>query len=346
MLALGSLIDVDGVRVGHHQRSARGWRTGTTVVLFPTGSVGGADVRGGAPGTRETDLLRPDALVEEVHAICLSGGSAYGLDAAGGVMRFLEREHQGFRVGSDPSWVVPIVPAAVIFDLGRGSSFSHRPDADFGWRAASRAARRPFAVGAVGAGTGARAGGLQGGVGTASCVTAEGFRVAAIAVVNAVGQCIDPATALPYHAGRLRLARPSADEKRRFRQHVSNLAGLGSSALNTTIGAVVTDANLSKSECQKMAAVAHDGLARAIRPAHSLNDGDTIFGVATRSSPTLLPPVAASLVNSTSRASFVNGILRAAADVFAEACTIAVLAAVSNGGPPAYRDLCPTALRA
>ena len=140
------LTDVAGLRVGHHQRIGRGWRSGTTVVLCPAGTVGGVGVHGGGPGTRETDLLDPRALVHEVHGVCLSGGSAYGLSAADGVMQWLEDRGVGFPVGEDAAWVVPIVPAAVIFDLGRGGRFASRPDATFGRRAASAAQRRGIGV--------------------------------------------------------------------------------------------------------------------------------------------------------------------------------------------------------
>ncbi|TFH21182.1 MAG: peptidase S58 family protein, partial [Acidimicrobiales bacterium] len=161
----GSITDVPGIRVGHHQRSGRGWQTGTTVVFAPDGATPGVSVRGGGPGTRETDALRPENLVEQIHAICLTGGSAYGLAAADGVVGWLEEQGLGFPVGSplDPVGVVPVVPAAVVFDLGRGGNFSNRPNADFGRRAVTNARRAQRSWGSVGAGTGAKAGGLQGG---------------------------------------------------------------------------------------------------------------------------------------------------------------------------------------
>ena len=174
LFAVGSLTDVDGVRVGHHQRTAGRWLTGTTVVLAPAGAVAAVDVRGGGPGTRETDALDPRNLVDRVHAICLTGGSAYGLAAADGVMAHLERLGLGVPVGPGAREVVPVVPTAVIFDLGRGGDFGSRPDASFGERAVRNARARDVARGAVGAGTGARAGGLQGGVGMASTTVAIG----------------------------------------------------------------------------------------------------------------------------------------------------------------------------
>ena len=179
----GSITDVAGLGLGHFHRRSASWRTGTTVVVAPEGAVAGVDVRGGGPGTRETDLLRPENLVSQVHAICLTGGSAFGLAAADGVMSELERRRIGFRVGTASDLVVPIVPAAVIFDLGRAGHAEHRPDRDFGIRATrsalartSTARTRQIAVveGALGAGTGARAGGLQGGVGMASRVVLSG----------------------------------------------------------------------------------------------------------------------------------------------------------------------------
>lgn len=299
------------------------------MILAPPGTTGGVSVRGAAPGTRETDLLSPDNLVDHVDAICLSGGSAYGLDAAGGVMAHLETRGRGFGVGSDPSWVVPIVPAAVIFDLGRAGRFDHRPDATFGSRAASRASARVVDLGSVGAGCGARAGGLQGGVGSVSTTTADGHVVAALVVVNSVGTVVDPDSGRPWHVGRHRV--PDVRHGPVLRAALSSRPSSGPS-LNTTIGVVATTAPLSKVQCHRLADVAHDGLARAIRPAHSMNDGDSIFSLATGGGDQR--PIRERSVDSVS----MNAILDAAAESFAEACTSAVLAAVSRGGPPAYRD--------
>lgn len=332
---IGAITDVTGLQVGHFHRLSSTWRTGTTVVLTPPGTVGGVSVRGAAPGTRETDLLSPDALVSHVDAVCLSGGSAYGLDAAGGVMDFLAARNRGFVVGRDPSWVVPIVPAAVIFDLGRSGRFDHRPDASFGARAASRARTGPVAIGAVGAGAGARSGGLQGGVGTASLVTHDGWVVASLAVVNSVGAVIDPDTGQPWHSGRLKV--PSPRRLASLRKVLTTRPESGP-VLNTTIGVVATDAPLTKTQCHKMADVAHDGLARAIRPAHSMNDGDTIFSLATgNGDPRPRVDRSADTLDSIGNPEM-NRLLVAAAETFAEACTAAILAAVSRGGPPAYQD--------
>jgi L-aminopeptidase/D-esterase-like protein len=337
----GSITDVPGVRVGHTQRTGRGWRTGTTVVLTSDGAVGGVDVRGGGPGTRETDLLRPENLVQQIHAICLTGGSAFGLAAADGVMQWLEERGVGFPVGDQPHAVVPIVPTAVIFDLGRGGRFGARPDASFGRRAVASSRRSGVARGAVGAGTGAIAGGLQGGVGMASTTLADGSVVGALAVVNAVGQVIDPSTGLPWEARHMR--RPGRDERRALDAF---LAESRFPPLNTTIGVVATSARLSKAECSKMAATSHDGLARAIRPAHSMNDGDTIFAISTGHDDLVLGAGDDPFRSPRSRAARLNALLEAAARVFADACTDAVISAEGVGGPLAYRDLCPSAIDA
>lgn len=327
---------MSGLAVGHHARVGRGWRTGTTAVLLPAGAVVGVDVRGGGPGTRETDLLGPHATIETAHAICLTGGSAYGLAAAGGVMEWLADRGIGFAVGPGAHEVVPLVPAAVIFDLGRGGVFTNRPDHRFGYRAAAAARRRPSTNGAVGAGTGARTRGLQGGLGTASTTLPDGTIVAALAVVNAAGSVFDPTTGLPWMPGDDPLRRPTTPERRALRDAVQ----AATPPLNTTIGVVATTARLSKAECGKFAAVAHDGLARAVRPVHSLLDGDTIFGVATgtREPERGLPePLVA-------RRAQLNAILEAAAGTFARACTNAVVRATPTGSDPAWRDLCASAL--
>ncbi len=344
----GSITDVPGIRVGHHERVGRGWQTGTTTVLAPGGATPGVDVRGGGPGTRETDALAPANLVDTIHAVCLTGGSAYGLAAADGVMSWLERAGLGVPVGPDPAHVVPVVPAAVIFDLGRGGRFDHRPDAAFGERSARRATARQARWGSVGAGAGAIAGGLQGGVGTASAIVAAPAAVGddpieivvgALAVVNANGAVIDPASGLPWERGGHAFKRPPAAERHALRAAV---AAAGAPASNTTIGVVATSARLGKAEAGKLAEVAHDGLARAVRPAHSMVDGDTIFAMATGA--VELPGVAGRLGDDRTRAAALNVVLRAAATSFAEACTHAVIAAHAVGEAPAYRDLCPSAM--
>ncbi len=340
-LPWGSITDVGGITVGQFQRTGRGWQTGTTVVIAEGGATPGVDVRGGGPGTRETDALDPQNLVQEIHGVCLTGGSAFGLAASHGLMEWLEGRGLGFPIGGSAGvpgsvqTVVPVVPAAVIFDLGRGGVVGNRPDASFGARAARNARSKQFAWGSVGGGTGARAGGLQGGVGTASTVVrlADGIDVVvgALAVVNAIGSLIDRSSDLPWETGGFGLRAPSATDRRQLADALAS-AGTAALSLNTTIGVVATNAMLGKAEASKMASVAHDGLARAVRPAHSMTDGDTIFGLATGGQP--LPPGV--------RHTSLNAILAAAADTFAAACTHAVLAATTIGQVPAYRDLCPS----
>ncbi len=338
----GSLTDVGGILVGHFQRVGRGWQTGTTAVIAPGGVVAGVDVRGGGPGTRETDALDPRNLVDRIHGLCLTGGSAYGLAAAEGVVAHLEHRGLGVPVGPGAHEIVPVVPAAVIFDLGRGGRFGNRPDASFGERAA-RGAKRVAARGSIGAGAGARAGGLQGGVGMASTTLQLGdmtIRVAALAVVNASGSVIDTATGLPWARPKV-LRLPTPGDRRAVR---SALDGAAPAALNTTVGVVATDAELTRPEAGRLAQSAHDGLARAIRPAHSLMDGDTIFGLATGQH-SIAGSSAGIIRGGDSRAARLNVVFAAAADVFERACVDAVMTATTLGAAPCYRDLCPSAFR-
>lgn len=421
-----SLADVAGLRVGHAHRVGGGYRTGTTVVLAPDeGAAAGVDVRGAAPGTRETELLDPRNLVERVHAVVLSGGSAFGLSAACGVMDRLADAGIGYPVATG---AVPIVPAAVIFDLGRGGTFRATPNAAFGTAAYTAAladhaahptsgtathrstdistaeppglaARTPThappngqtpspngqapspkgkvpspypegaaalppslpegtsahdggegagsregvtvsegfvtagptACGSVGAGAGAAAGGLAGGVGTASVVLPGGVTVAALAVVNPAGSVLDPHDAtlagarygLPGEFDHLRP--PTPEEAKAWNPEKGP-------SFNTTIGVVATDLTLTKAQCGKLAAVAHDGLARAIRPAHTMTDGDTIFGLGTCTRP------------APDQDAF-QDVLAAAADVFSRAVAHAVLAATGREDAPAYLEVFPSALR-
>lgn len=323
----GAITDVPGMLVGHHQRvdaDARlgaGWATGTTVVLTPPGTTGAVDVRGGAPGTRESDLLDPANTVSTVDAVVLTGGSAYGLAAADGVMRWLEEQGRGVAL---PGGTVPIVPGAVIFDLPVGA-WRNRPDAEFGYRAAELADNAP-AWGSVGAGAGARAGTLKGGVGSASVDLGNGIVVGAVVVANPVGLVINPATGLPWSADILsELSVPPPAE-------VEKLRGLPdkSVSLNTTIGAVATNAALSKAQCRRVAIAAHDGLARAIRPAHTPMDGDTLYVLATGTGGGDADALTAAV-----------GI--AAADCVERAVVRAVVGAASVAGIPAYRDVLPGA---
>jgi L-aminopeptidase/D-esterase-like protein len=270
----GSVTDVKGVLAGH-ATDEKG-KTGCTVVLFKDGAVAGADVRGAAPGTRETDLLRPGNTVEKIHAVLLAGGSAFGLDAAGGVMRWLEERDIGFDVKIAK---VPIVPAAVLFDLGVGSAAA-RPDAAMGYAACEAASGRELAQGPAGAGTGATVGKLmgplfqmRGGVGTASMKTSHGAVVAAVVAVNALGDVIDYKTN-KFMAG-IRVP-PGIHPGAQAVMASGKLPDIAPGT-NTTIGVVVTDAALTKTQANRLAAVAHDGLAWSIRPVHTALDGDALF---------------------------------------------------------------------
>jgi len=322
---------VAGFEIGHHTADGDGWLTGTTVVLAREGAVGGVDVRGGGPGTRETDLLDPSTLVQQAQAVVLTGGSAYGLAAADGVMQGLEGLGLGFPVGPEPGQVVPIVPAAVIFDLGRGGHFGHRPTAEFG--AAALAAARPGrpARGCVGGGTGAKCGGLKGGFGYAGQQLPDGSSVAAAVVVNAAGSAVDPRTGRLWADVDHRLPTPSEAE----RSALADAEAGVTPSLATTIGVVMTDRVLTPAQARKVAAVAHDGLARAVRPVHSMTDGDTVFCLASGRVAEPTDPLVA-------LAGFTT-LLTAAADVFAAACLDAMVTAAGRGAWPAYGDLVPAA---
>jgi L-aminopeptidase/D-esterase-like protein len=277
----GAITDVAGLRVGHFTDSRR--PTGCTVLLCPQGATCGVDVRGAAPGTRETDLLRPDNLVEQVHALLLTGGSAFGLDAASGVMHWLEERGHGLAVG--PA-VVPIVPAAVLFDLWIGDH-RIRPDAAAGYAACEAASHEPPAQGSVGAGAGASVGklfgidrGMKGGIGTAS-LKVGAVTVGALVAVNPTGDVIDP------RDGRVIAGTRGADGRPRSASQAITAGEIPPRALPgmaTTIGVVATDAQLSKAQCQKLASMAHNGLARSIDPVHTMADGDTLFALATGAS--------------------------------------------------------------
>lgn len=261
--AMTAITDVPGLRVGHAGRTDEGWLSGVTVVLPPAGTVGSVDVRGGGPGTHETDALDPTTLSRTVDAVVLTGGSAFGLAAARGAQQWCEENGRGFAV---PGGVVPIVPAAAIFDLGRGGNFAARPDAAMGYEATADAAVRKIEHdverGNVGAGTGALIGRgtYKGGVGTASITLDNGVVVGALAVVNALG--------LPFDSAQQ--PQPAADSARQ-----------GPPTLNTTLVVVATNAILDKAECKRTASAAHAGLARALNPSHTLADGDTVFCLAT-----------------------------------------------------------------
>jgi L-aminopeptidase/D-esterase-like protein len=277
--AVGAITDVIGIEVGHFTDSRR--PTGCTVVLARDGAVAGVDVRGAAPGTRETDLLHPGNLISEVHAITLAGGSAWGLDAASGVMRWLEEQHIGLAVGYG---LVPIVPAAVLFDLPVGDA-RIRPDANAGYQACAAASRQAPAEGNVGAGSGALVGKLygvaramKGGIGTAS-LTVDGITVGAIVACNAVGDVLDPATGQVIAGARTPDGLHLLDSRKAMLR--GELPQVILPGTNTTIGVIATDALLTKVQAHRLAQVAHDGLARAINPVHTMLDGDTLFAMGT-----------------------------------------------------------------
>ncbi|MFI9115672.1 P1 family peptidase [Streptomyces venezuelae] len=336
------ITDVRGLRVGHARVAGDGALSGTTVVLAPAGgAVAAVDVRGGGPGTRETDALDPRNVVQRIDAVVLTGGSAYGLEAATGVMAWLEERRRGVRVGPDPAHVVPVVPAACVFDLGRGGDFRARPDAATG-RAAVAAAdasgdHARVETGAVGAGTGAVVGGLRGGVGTASTVLESGITVGALVVVNAAGSAVDPATGALYGSyhepGRPAFPDPVVHEAA-ARRLAEARAAAGPPPMNTTLAVVATNAVLTRAQAQKVAGTAHDGIARALRPVHLMNDGDTVFTLATgeRELPEDLGPLA------------LNEVLAAGADLVTRAIVRAVLAAPGGqrgpgGDFPSYGEL-------
>jgi L-aminopeptidase/D-esterase-like protein len=275
----GAITDVAGIEVGHFTDTRR--PTGCTVVIAREGAVGGVDVRGAAPGTRETDLLAPTTLVDRVHGILLAGGSAWGLDAATGVVQWLEQQGVGFPVGTAR---LPLVPGAVLFDLMVGDA-SIRPDAAAGYRACELASTKAPAEGNVGAGTGAAIGkvfgierAMKGGIGTAS-VTVEGITVGALIACNALGDVIDPDTGEVIAGARTRNGKSLVDTRRallRGEPPKPLLAGT-----NTTIGVIATDAVITKVQASRLATMGHDGLARSINPVHTMSDGDTLFVLGT-----------------------------------------------------------------
>ena len=275
----GQITDVPGVKVGNIENKAA--LTGCTAVLFEDGAVAGVDVRGSAPGTRETDLLNPINLVDKVHAICLSGGSAFGLDAASGIMQFLEEKEVGLDVGVAK---VPIVPAAVLFDLVLGDS-KVRPNKQMGYEAAARAANDKFTTGNSGAGCGATVGKLagvpfcmKGGLGSASIRLENGVVIGAIVAVNAAGDIRDPSTGKIIAGPYVKETNTFLDSEKLLEQSYQPTIPTGT---NTTIGLIAVNASLTKTEATKVAQMAHDGYARTIYPAHTMYDGDTIFAAAT-----------------------------------------------------------------
>jgi L-aminopeptidase/D-esterase-like protein len=349
MTITSSIADVAGILVGHHQRLdsdatlGAGWAIGVTVVLTPPVTVGAVDTRGGAPGSRETDLLDPANSVRYVDAVALAGGSAYGLAAADGVLTWREERHRGLVMDDG---VVPIVPAAVIFDLPVGG-WDRRPTAEFGYAAANTALggegeASSTAVGTIGAGVGARAGVLKGGVGTASVTCEVGsaaVTIGALVVVNSAGEVVDPATGLPWPAYLIEefgLTPPPAAQLAAFARLENK-----SSLLNTTIAVVATDAALSPAGCRRVAIAAQDGLARTIRPAHTPIDGDTVFALATGA--VEVPPAADAPAALSPETPLVAAVGAAAADCLARAVLVGVLSAESVAGIPTYRATLPGA---
>ena len=273
---MNAITDVPGIEVGHYTvTNGTGGMTGATAIIARGGATAGGTQRGGAPGTRLTDLLKSEKATGTVHAISLSGGSAYGLAAADGVTTCLEAQGIGTQVGNGA--IVPIVPSAILFDPGRCAPFTFRPDASFGTNACQAATNGPVAMGNIGAGAGARSGGVKGGIGTASAVLANGVVVGAIVAVNSAGRTFDAVTG-KFFAGYIlgatdptiptvAAAAPEADTQELLRA--------------TTIAVVATNARLTKAQANKVAQMADDGLARAIRVAHGTGDGDTVFALAT-----------------------------------------------------------------
>jgi L-aminopeptidase/D-esterase-like protein len=275
---MGSLTDVPGIRVGHVHKAGGGWLTGVTVVLPPPGTVGSVEVQGGGPATHETDALDPTSLVSQVDAVVLTGGSAYGLASAAGAQRWCEENGRGFAV---PGGVVPIVPAAAIFDLGRGGDFSARPTPDMGYAATAAAAAEKeghdVGRGNVGAGTGALIGRTyKGGVGTASVTLDNGVVVGALAVVNALGLPL-----VEHSVVEETVVEPVETPARDFDRLNHRDDKLNHRPLNTTLVVVATNAVLDVAECKRTASAAHAGIARALNPSHTLADGDTVFCLAT-----------------------------------------------------------------
>ena len=322
--AAKGLTAIASLKVGHHTLTER--PTGCTVILTGAdGAVGGVWVGGGAPGTRDIELLDPSNTVPRLHAIVLSGGSAFGLAAADGVMRFLDEGNIGFQTRAGK---VPIVPSAILYDLAFGGKPDARPGPDCGYRAATSANGEAVAEGNVGAGAGATVGKLndmpnamKGGIGSSAIVLPDGTIVAALVAVNAVGDVIDPATGRIVAGARNADGKGFADARLLIRRGAAFTPRPGE---HTTIGVVATNATLSKAQARKVAQMAHDGLARAVTPAHTPADGDTIFALATGDRPG--EPDMMRL-----------GAL--AAEAMSEAILRAVLAAKASGGLPAARDL-------
>jgi L-aminopeptidase/D-esterase-like protein len=333
-----TLTAVPGVKVGHHTLTER--PTGCTVILTEAGATAGVDVRGAAPATRETDLLNPVDIVQQIHAVVLSGGSAFGLDSASGVMRYLEEKGIGFPFGGAH---VPTVPGASLFDLAVGDA-RIRPSAECGYQAARAASAAPVEEGSVGAGAGATVGKFAGwgramksGIGSAALRLPDGLIVAALVVVNAVGDVIDPATGRIVAGVRTPDGKGFADARVLLRN-----GGRGSPpGANTTLGVVATNAALTKTEAARVSQMAHDGFARAIAPSHTSGDGDAIFTLATGTldAAGAQEPIASSPSSPRATTADVSRIGTLAAEAMADAVVRAVRQATSVPGFPALRDL-------
>ena len=317
----GFITDVEGIKVGHFTESRR--PTGCTVILYERGAVAGVDVRGSAPGTRETDLLKPTNLVDKVNAIVLSGGSAFGLESASGVMRYLEEHDAGYATAAGK---VPIVPAAILYDLNVGDG-KIRPNADAGYKACTNAKTGPIEEGSVGAGAGATVGKIgggkpmKGGIGTSSIKLSNGLVVGAIVAVNCVGDVIDPKTGKIVAGARTVDGKGFLNIMQAFRSGRSGTSPIGQ---NTTIGVVATNARFDKTQMTKIAEMAHDGLARAINPTHTPSDGDTIFAMSPGTS------------NATPNLTTIGAL---AAEAVSEAILRAVMKAKSVPGFPSVSDI-------
>ena len=323
-----AITDVEGIAVGHYTDCDAA--SGVSVVLCKEGAVGGVDVRGGAPCTRETDLLAPGNLVEKVQAVVLTGGSVYGLAAADGVVRWLGENGCGFPL--DDTHVAPIVPAAALFDLGRGKTFIPPIEAAWGRRACDAAGSGPVASGSVGAGTGAFAGGIKGGIGTASVVLKSCSTVGALVAVNPRGSVVNPQTGELWEKGFELNDEFRGQAQRRVKQPpMPGPASMG----HTTIAVVATEAILAKHEAQKIAQMAQDGVARVIRPIHTMADGDTVFCLGTGKK--ALPETAGLYCDQHAEA--LSELGHAAADCLARAIIQAVVSAESLGEMVAFRDL-------
>lgn len=323
-----ALTDVDGILVGHYTDIVAA--SGVTVAVCPEGAVAAVDVRGSGPCTRETDLLAPANLVEHAQAVVLSGGSVFGLAAADGVVRWLAPKGFGFPL--DKGFVAPIVPAAALYDLDRGSDFVPPISAEWGEKACRAADSAPVVTGCVGAGTGAWSGSIKGGLGTASRIIDSGITTAALVAVNSDGSVINPATGRPWEIG---LEIESEFGRQGKRAVILPPQSESTPVRNTTIGIVATNATLTKGQALKVAQMAHDGMARAIRPSHTIFEGDTIFSMATGKRK--LPEIPG--YYGTLQARAVSDIGHAAADCMSRAIIRAILTAKSMAGMTAFCDL-------